>query len=318
MRALLGLLLGVLLATPAAASWPERPVTIVVPFAAGAAPDVLARLYADRLSTAWGRPVVVQNVPGAGGTIGVDRVAKAAPDGYTLIQAGDAAIVVRPSMSPPLPYDPGRDFTPVTLIARTPNVLVAAPTVPAATVPELVALARTRPGELTYAYAGPGTSGHVGGAMLAAMAGVSLNGVAYAQAGQQLQDLLAGRVAFSFLNVVTALPHVREGRLRALGVSGATRLAQLPEVPTVAEQGHPEFEAVAWFGLLAPAGTPQAVVGRIQRDVAAAFADPALRERLTGTGAEPVLSTPEAFRDLVEREIPRMASVVRATGMRAE
>ena len=136
MRALLGLLLGVLLATPAAASWPERPVTIVVPFAAGAAPDVLARLYADRLSAAWGRPVVVQNVPGAGGTIGVDRVAKAAPDGYTLVQAGDAAIVVRPSMSPPLPYDPGRDFAPVTLIARTPNVLVAAPTVPAATVPE--------------------------------------------------------------------------------------------------------------------------------------------------------------------------------------
>jgi tripartite-type tricarboxylate transporter receptor subunit TctC len=309
---------GAALAARPALAWPERPVTIVAPFGPGSSQDVLARLLAPKLMAAWGQPVVVQNVTGAAGVIGVDRVAKAQPDGHTLVLSGDAAIVVRVSMSPRPPYDPVRDLAPIMLLVRTPNVLVVGNAVPARNVAELVALARARPGSVTFGHAGPGTSQHIGGELLAQMAGVEMTGVAYNEPASQIQDVLTGRVTFSFNSGVVSLPRVRDGAWRGLAVSSPTRMAAAPDIPTVAEQGFAGFDATAWLGLLAPAATPAAVITRVQRDVAAAMGDADIRARLAELGAEPIVSGPEEFRSLIAREIPRMAGILQRAGIRPE
>ncbi|MCU0945554.1 MAG: tripartite tricarboxylate transporter substrate binding protein [Rubritepida sp.] len=306
------------LAARPALAWPDRPVTIISPFGPGASQDVLARLLAPKLMAAWGQPVVVQNVTGAAGTIGVDRVAKAAPDGHTLVLSGDAAIVVRVSMSPRPPYDPVRDLAPISLLGRTPNVLVVGPSIPARNVQELVAMARARPGSVTFGHAGPGTSQHIGGELLAQMAGVEMTGVAYNDPAAQIQDVLTGRVTFSFNSGVVSLPRVRDGAWRGLAVSSPQRMAAAPDIPTVAEQGYPGFDATAWLGLFAPAGTPAPAIARIHRDVTAAMGEPDVRARLADLGVEFVASDPEALRDLIGREIPRMAGILQRAGIRPE
>lgn len=303
---------------PAQSAWPERPVTIVVPFGPGTAPDVMARLAAPHLGTRWGKPVVVQNAPGSAGTIGFDRVVRAAPDGHTFVLPGDAAIVVRPSMSPRLPYDPQKDLAPVMLLWRTTNVLVVSSQTPHRSLADLLAAARAQPGSITFGHAGQGTSQHIGGEMLAQMAKVSLTGVAYNDVGAQATDVQTARVTMSFMNGVVAVPKVRDGTLRALGVSSATRFAALPDVPAVAEQGVPGFEATAWFALYAPAGTPAPIIARVNADMRAALQETEVRSRLDTLGVQIVASTPDELAKTIATEIPRMRAVLRAAGIKGE
>lgn len=302
----------------AQAPWPDRPVTLIIPFGPGTSQDVIARLVAPILTARWGKPVVVQNLPGAAGTLGVDRVARSAPDGHTLVLAGDAAIVVRVSMSPRPPYDPQRDLAPVMLVGRTPNVLVVSSDAPHRSVADVVAAARARPGTITFGHAGPGTSQHIGGEMLAQMTGVQLTGVAYNDPAAQILDVQTGRVTMSFQSGVVALPRVRDGVYRALGVSSATRLEALPDVPTVAEQGLPGFEASAWLSVYAPAGTPRPVVERINADLRAALQDADVRRKLDDLGVLLVAGTPDELAATIVAEIPRMRAVLRAAGIQGE
>jgi tripartite-type tricarboxylate transporter receptor subunit TctC len=319
MRVLIGLaaIAATLMLPSAARAWPDRPVTIISNFGAGSPVDLIARLIAPKLQGAWGQPVVVQNVVGAAGVIGADRVAKAVPDGHTLLVTGDAAMVVRGSMDPKPPYVTQRDLAPISQLAITPNILVVANAVPAANLQELLAFGRARPGQLTFAHLGAGTSQHIGGEMLRQMTGVELTPVSYNDAGAQIQDVLAGRVTMSFNNVVATLPRIRDGSWRALGVSSTSRIAAAPEIPTIAEQGVPGFAAVAWLGLLAPAGTPPALLARLHADAFAALRAPDLQPRFLELGIEPVGSTPEEFAALIGREIPRMAGVLERAGMLA-
>lgn len=304
------------LATPAFA-WPDRPVTLIAPFGPGTSVDIVARVLAPRLQAAWGQPVVVTNVTGSAGTIGVDRVVRAT-DGHTLLLSADAAIVVRISMAPRPPYDARRDLAPITLIGRTPNILVVSNTLPAQNLAELVALARTRPGTITFGHAGNGTSQHIGGEMLAQMAGVELTGVAYNEPASQIQDVLTGRVTMSFQSGVVALPRLRDNAWRALAVSSPQRMVAAPDLPTVAELGFPGFDAVAWLGMLAPAAMPPAQIAQVNRLVVATLAEPEIRARLSELGVELVGSTPDEFRALIEREIPRMAGVLQRAGIRPD
>lgn len=314
---LLALLAALALPGGARASWPERPVTLVANFGPGTSIDLIARLIAPKLQAAWGQPVVVQNLAGASGTIGADRVAKAAPDGYTMLVTGDAAMVVRVSMEPKPPYVTLRDLAPITQLAITPNILVVAPSVPATNVQELLAMARARPGVLTFGHAGAGTSQHIGGEMLRQLAGVDITGVSYNDAGAQIQDVLAGRTTMSFNSVVIALPRVRDGSWRPLGVSSVTRIASAPDIPTVAEQGVPGFAAVAWLALLAPADTPKPIIERVHRDAVAALKAPDLQARFLELGIEPVGNSPDEFASLIARETERMAGVLERAGLRA-
>ena len=321
MRRLVVLGLGLLLAAGAgaipAAAWPERPVTLVVPFGAGAAPDTIGRLLAERLAAAWRQPVVVQNLPGASATLGIDRVAKAAPDGYTFGLTGDGAMVVRVSMDPPIPYDPRRDLAPVSLLVRTRNVLVVHPDVPAQTLAALVALARARPGQLSYGHSGIGFSTHLGMEMLKQAAGIDITAVPYANEGQMFADLRAGRVQVMIGGGAGMVPRIAAGEVRALAVTSADRAPSLPEVPTIAEQGFPGFEAVAWFALVAPAGTPEPILRRVRDDAVAAMAEPAVAARLEGFGMRIVGTTPDDFATMIPREIARMQAVLEPLGLRA-
>lgn len=297
----------------ARADYPERPVRLVVPFAPGTSVDSVARLLADAVAASWGQPIVVENMPGAAGNIAVGRVAKAAPDGYTLAFSGDAALVVNVSLFEQLGYDPLRDLVPITQIAITPNILVVNNNVPAQSVADLVARARAEPGGLSIASAGYGTSQHLAIEMLKRSAGIELMHVPYK--GSYLPDLMAGHVKAAFANVVAALPLVRAGKLRALAVSAERRLPAIPELPTMAEAGAAGVVASAWFGVVAPAGTPAAVVQRVHAEFTRALARPDLRQQLIASGVDIVGSSPEDFAALLRAEIPRMAKVIEAAGL---
>lgn len=316
-RRWLALLLLLMAIRPGLAAWPERPVTLVVPFGAGASPDILARLLAVQLAAHWGHPVVVQNLPGASATLGIDRVAKAAPDGYTLGFTGDGAMVVRVSMDPPIPYDPRRDLAPVSLLVRTRNLLMVHPAVPVTSVPELVALARSAPGSLAYAHSGIGFSTHLGMEMLKQAASIDITAVPYAAEGPMYADLAQGRVQVMIGSGPGAIDRVRAGQLRAIAVTSRDRAPALPTVPTVAESGFPGFESAAWFALVAPARTPAEVVARVQRDAVAALESPALRERLEAMALVRVGSGTAEFAALIPAEIDRMAGVLQALGLHA-
>jgi len=285
---------GLALAQPQA--WPVRPVHLVVPFAAGTAPDAMGRLLAESLARIWGVAVVVENQPGAGGTVGVGRVARAPADGYTLVLSGDAAIVGDARFGVKLPYEPATDLVPVSQVAISPNILVVGNQVPARTLQELVALARSQPWGLSYASAGNGTSSHRGGELLGRAAGLEM--VHVPGSASPLPDVVGGRVSMFFANAA-ALPLVREGKLRALAVSSRERMALAPELPTVAESGYPGFEAVAWFALFAPRGTPPGVVTQLEAGARSAMADTAVRDRLQGMGAIPVGSDAATLAGLV-------------------
>lgn len=277
-------------------AWPARTIHLVVPFAAGTAPDAIARSLAESFARDLNVPVIVENQPGAGGTIAVGRVAKAANDGYTLVLSGDAAIVGDARFGVKLPYDPAADLVPVSQIAMTPNILVVGNDVPARTLKELVALARSRPWGMSYASVGYGTSSHRGGELLSRAAALEM--VHVPGTASPLPDVIGGRISMFFANAAS-LPLVREGKLRALAVSSRERLPTAPDLPTVAESGFPGFEAVAWFALFAPKGTPAAIVARLEEASRRAVAGEALRERLQGMGAVPVGSSAETLAGLV-------------------
>ncbi|MBK1662584.1 Bug family tripartite tricarboxylate transporter substrate binding protein [Paracraurococcus ruber] len=317
-RALLAALMLAALAPlrPAQAAWPERPVTLIIPFGPGSSPDLSGRLLAERLAAAWGQPVVVQNVPGASATIGVDRVAKAAPDGYTLGYTGDGAMVVRVSMDPPTPYDPRRDLTPITLVFRTRNLLAVHPSVPATTLAELIALAKARPGQLAYGHAGIGFSTHLTGEMLKQAAGIDLTAVQYPNEGQMFADAVQGRLPV-VIGGAAVIRRAQAGELRGLAASSRDRIPTMPAVPTIAESGFPGFESVAWFGLIAPARIPAEVVDRVHRDAVAALAAPPVAGRLDDLGLVAVGTTPAEFAALIPREIARMQGVLEPLGLRA-
>lgn len=299
----------------ARAAFPERTIQIVVPFAAGSPPDVLARLLAEGWKRSGFADAVVLNQPGAGGSIGVAQVAKAAPDGYTLAVAGDAALLVNPALYPEQGLSPLNDLAPVSQLVVTPTVLVVSKDVPARSVAELVALARAQPGQLSFASAGAGTSSRRNGELLKQAAQLDLLHVPYR--ASPIVDVTAGRVTMFFASPAVA-PMVTDGRLRALAVAGPVRLTRLPDVPTTAEAGFPQVNSLAWFGLVAPPGTPAERVERLRDEAAKALRDPALTARLDALGGSLVLSSPAEFRALIASELPRWRAFVKEVGIQAD
>ncbi len=298
-------------------SYPEQSVRILVGFPPGVAPDVTARLLADKFTEAWGKAVVVENITGAGSNIATDRAAKAAPDGYTLLMGGNSALVMSPSLYDRLPYDPIKDFAPISQVFIAANLLVVHPAVPAKTLSELAALARAQPGKLTYGHAGVGTSQHLGAELFKYMAHVDIQPVAYRGTTAVLPDLLAGRLTMSFANISNALPLVREGRLRALAVTSRIRSAAAPELPTMAESGYPGFEAVPWFGLLAPAGTPPAIIDKVHRETVRVLELSEVRRSLDMLGIDTIGNSPAEFAAVIKAEIPQWAAVIKGAGIKS-
>ena len=289
--------------------YPSRPVRIVVPFAAGGVADALPRLVGQKLSERWGKPVVIDNKPGAAGNIGMETVARAAPDGYTLGLAPAGNLTVNPILFRKLNFET-RDFVPVTMLAASPNVLVVNPSVPARSLKDLVTYARAHPGELNFASPGNGSGAHLAGELLNLEAGVKTVHVPYNGMATALNDVLGGQVQMMFGGISTVLQHVRTGKLVALAVAGPHRLPQLPNVPTVAESGYPGFDVTSWYGLVAPKGTPESVVRKWQADVATVLRDPDVRQKLDGLGLEPVGSTSKAFGETIATETTKWRAIV--------
>ena len=301
----------------AQASYPDKPLRILVGFVAGGPADVVARMVGDKLIEAWGKPVVIENVTGSGGNMATERVAKAAPDGYTLLLGTSGPFVIHPSLYPKLPFDPVKDFAPITQLCFTANVLVVNNGVPAKSVAELTALARAEPGKLTFGSAGVGTTQHLSGELFKTMAGLDIQHVPYRGIAAVMPDLLGGRLTMAFGNISAVLPLVREGRLRAFAVTSINRSAIAPDLPTMDESGFTGFEAVPWFGLMAPAGTPPAIVGRIHRDTVRILAMPDVRKKLNDLGLDVIGGSPAELAAAIEREIPQWARVINQAGIKA-
>lgn len=298
--------------------WPERPVRIIVPFPPGQAADLVTRLVADALSARWPQRVVVENRGGGAGAPAVEAVARAAPDGYTLVAATSGTFGVNPSVLPRLPYDAERDFAPVSNIAMVPLMLVAHPSFPARDPAALAALVRARPGEVNIASAGPATSQHMAIELLQMRTGLRFNIVHYRGSGPGITDLVAGIVPVMMDSVASALGHIRAGRAVPIAVTTAARIPQLPETPTLAETLSPGYEAAGWTGLAAPAATPAEVVARVSADVRAVLAEPAMIERLHGMATIPDPRTPEGFAAFIREEIAKWREVARAANVRLE
>ncbi len=298
--------------------WPPRPVRVLVPYPPGSGTDIIGRVLAERLQTAWGQPVVVENRPGGGGTIGTEAGARAAPDGQTFLISDVGPLAMAPSLYARLPYDPVRDFEPVGLVARLPFVLVAHPAVPARTAAEFVALAKARPGEIAYASVGNGSATHLAMELFRSAEGIELTHVPYRGSAPALNDLVAGQVAAMFVNTASSADLIREGRLRALAVGSRAPSPVLPGVPTLSEALGKDMGAGVWFGLLAPAGTDGEVVRRVSTDVSRTLGEPGVRARLEALGAEVAASGPAEFAALIAAERDRWAPVVRASGARID
>ncbi|MGO4152266.1 Bug family tripartite tricarboxylate transporter substrate binding protein [Cupriavidus sp. YAF13] len=293
-----------------AQAYPSKPVRLIVPFPAGGPADVLGRVVGEGLSKAWGQSVLVENKAGAAGTIGVEQAAKAAPDGYTLAVVPVGNIAVNPSLFRSLPYK-AQDLVPVTMLATAQNVLVVGASVPAASLADLLKLAAQKPGELTFASPGAGSQAHLAGELLQLDAKVKLNHIPYKGVSPAMTDLVGGQVTMMFAQVSSALPYVKAGKLHALGVASQKRLAVMPDVPTIAEQGFPRFEAVSWYALMAPAGTPREVIARINHQVLEVLANPALKEKLATLGMDPSGGTPQELATTIEQDSARWAGVIR-------
>jgi len=301
----------------AAQSYPQRPITLVVPYPAGGGNDVLARLVADKMSHALGQQIVVENRGGAGGTIATRQVAKSAPDGYTLLIA-TSSLAINPSLYPNVGYDPRKDFAPIGLLASSSNVVLVHPSVPASSVTELIALAKQNPGKLNFASTGSGSSVHLAAELFAIMAGIKLTHVPYRGSGPALNDLVGGHVTMMFATMPPAIGLARDGKVRALAVTGAKRSSVLPDVPTVAEAGLPGYEAVLHYGLVAPAGTPRPIIDKLNGALRAALGDEGLRQRLATEGAEPLPSTPEDYAADIDHEEIKWSKIVQLSGTKGE
>ena len=301
-----------------AQAWPQRPVRILVPYPPGSGTDIIGRILAERLQLAWGQPVVVENRPGAGGTLGTEVGARAQPDGHTLLIADTGPLAIAPSLYARLGYDPVADFAPITLLARLAFVLAVYPGVAVQDAMQFVALARGQPGRIAYASVGNGSFTHLAMELFAAAESISLNHVPYRGSAPALNDVVGGQVRALFVNTLSSVDLIRSGRLRALAIGSRARLPVLPDVPTLTEALGKPMTAEAWFGLLAPRGTPGEIVARIAADVAALAADPAQRTRMEATGAEIAVTSPDAFAAMIRAEGTRWAPIVRASGARVD
>jgi len=305
-------------AVPAGAEvYPGKPIRMIVAVPPGGPADTLARLVGPRLAEALGQNVIIDNRPGANGNIAYDMVARAAPDGYTITEVA-AGIAINPSLYRDVKFDPVRDFAPITLGISVPNILVVNSSVAAASVNELIALAKARPGQLTFASAGNGTSGHLALEQFRLMSGIQVIHVPYKGGGPALSEVIAGQVQALFSIALAALPQVKAGKVRALAVTSARRSALAPELPTVAESGFPGFEVVGWFGWVAPAATPIAIVDRLNREIVRILKLPDMRERLQGLGADPVGNTPQEFAAFIRSEHAKWARVIKQAGVKLD
>jgi tripartite-type tricarboxylate transporter receptor subunit TctC len=320
----LGVLLAVLamIAAPSAwsqaGSYPSRPVRIVVPFPAGGTTDILARAIAQRLSESMGQPFIVDNRPGAGGNLGAELVAKSAPDGYTMVMGTVGTHAINPGLYPKMSYDHIKDFAPVLLVAGVPNILEVNPNVPVHTVAELIAYAKANPGKLNFASSGAGTSIHLSGELFKTMAGVSMQHVPYKGSAPALQDLMGGQVDLMFDNLPSSIALIKGGKLRPIAVTSASRSAALPDIPTIAESGLPGFEASSWFGLLAPAGTPPAIVDKINAEGNKWLASADAKEKLGSQGAIAGGGSPDDFVRHIAAETAKWAKVVKESGAKVD
>jgi len=301
-----------------AQNYPTKPVRIVVTIGPGSAGDLLSRLLAEPLAKGLGQSVIVDNRPGAGGNLAASIVAKSPPDGYNLFLTTISTHGINPTLYRELPFDPIRDFAPITLSATSPNVLVVHPSLPASNVKQLIAFAKQRPGEITYSSGGTGTSQHMSGALFDLMAGIRTSHVPYKATPQSVTAVMSGEVVMSFASVSVAQPSVRAGKLRGLGVTSGKRVSAWPDMPTIAETGLPGFDVAAWFGYSATGGTPTAVVQRLNSELRKAQNDPTVRSRLNEQGMEVLESSPEEFGRYIRDEITKWGKVVKAAGARAD
>jgi tripartite-type tricarboxylate transporter receptor subunit TctC len=297
--------------TAAQTSYPQRTIRIFVGYPPGVAPDLVSRILGDRFSETWGQPVVTENVPGAASNVATERVARMPPDGYNLLMGGNSSLVINPSLYDKLPFDPVKDFSPISQIFIAPNILVVHPDVPAKSIPELVALARAHPGQLTYGSAGIGTSQHLAAELFKSIEHLDIRHVPYRGSTGVLPDLLAGRLTMSFTNISTVLPLLREGKLRAFAITSPKRSPAAPDIPTMAESGYPGFDATAWFGLMAPAGTPRPIIDRIHRETVRVMALPEVKKRFDDLGLLAVGNSPEELAAVIAAETPQWAKVIK-------
>jgi tripartite-type tricarboxylate transporter receptor subunit TctC len=306
------------LAAQAQAAFPTKPITIVVPFAAGGTTDILARVVGQYVSKDLGQPVIVDNRAGAGGNIGAQNVARAAPDGYTLLMGTVGTHAINQSLYKKMPFDPIKDFAPLSRVALVPNLLVANPAQPYKNVKEMIAYAKANPGKVTFGSSGSGSSIHLSGELFQHMAGVEMQHVPYRGSAPAVTDLLGGQIAVMFDNMPSAIGHVKSGKLRALAVTTPKRSPALPDVPTIAEAGVPGYSATSWFGLLAPANTPAPVVARLNAAILKALADPEVKKKMAEQGAEPFGEKPEQFAEFIRSETAKWAKTVKQSGATAD
>jgi tripartite-type tricarboxylate transporter receptor subunit TctC len=299
-------------------SYPTKAVRIIVPYPAGGPADLLPRVVGEKLAQKWGQPVVVENKPGASGNIGMAEGARAEPDGYTLVLAPTGNLTVNPTLFPKLPFDTHRDLVPVTLLAQSPNVLVVHPSVPAKTFRELIDYAKANPDKLNFASPGDGSGAHLAGELLKLEAGIKAVHIPYKGIAPAVNDLLGGQVQMMFAGISTVVQHVRNGRLVALAIASPKRNAQLPDVPTVIEAGIPGFDVTSWYGIVARAGTPPAIIQKLQRDMAEALQKDDVKARLAVLGLEPVGNTPEAFDALIKAESLKWGDIVKRANIKTQ
>jgi len=298
--------------------YPVKPLRVIVPFAPGGPSDIYVRAIGPKLTEAWGQPVVIDNRGGAGGVIGIDIAARAAPDGYTILLGASGALVINPAFNMKLPYDSFRDLAPVTLVVVNPQLLVFHPSLPANSVKELIQLAKTKPGQYNYASVGAGSSPHMGMEMFKAMAGVNVVHVPYKGTAPALTDLLAGQVSLMFTSMATVLPQVRAGKLKAIAVGSGKRSPAVPDIPTVAEAGVPGFDYVTWFAFFAPAGTPAGIVGKLNAEITRILADAQIAKYFSGQGAEPSATTPEGLANFMRAEHERWKKLIKSANIKIE
>ncbi|QIL79293.1 tripartite tricarboxylate transporter substrate binding protein [Diaphorobacter sp. HDW4A] len=303
---------------PRAEEWPNKPIRIIVPFGAGGTTDVVMRILASGLSARWNVPVVIDNRTGAGGNIGSEIAARSAPDGYTMLAGVTATHGINPSLYAKLPYDPIKDFEPVSLIASTPSVFAVNTRLPVSTLPQLIAYAKARPGELHFGSPGNGATHHLAGELFNSLAGTKMVHVPYRTTAAAITDTIGGQIQIIIDTLPSAMTFVRGGKLKLLAVTGSQRDPSLPEVPTVIESGVPGYEVTGWYGLLFPAGTPAAIVKKASVDIAQVVASPEIRAKLLAQGAAPVGSTPAQFAEHIKREIGKWAGVVKASGAKVD
>jgi len=297
--------------------YPSRPVRFILPFPPGGGTDILGRLIAERLSASLGQPVVTENRGGAGGNVGAEAAARSAPDGYTIVLCAPS-LAISPSLYSKLNYDPVKDFAPVSLVATVPNVMITHPSVPAQTLQEFIAHARTRPGTMNFGSGGNGTSNHLAAELFNIVTGAKLVHIPYKGVNLAMQDVLSGQIHLVVIGIPAAAPHIKAGRLRALAVVTPQRTAALPEVPTTDEAGLKDFEVTTWYGVLAPAGTPRPVIARLNSELVKIIHAPEVKERLAASGTEPRTSTPEEFAAYLKQEIAKWGDVVRKANLKAD